>query len=418
VAADKPGQSALLVRAIVPPMGYATVELRDDARATEPPVTTKTTNTAVVLESDHYRIEFDAAKGGTIRSLQAKRLGGREFVDAAHERRFNELRGHFYAQGGFHSSADQPAKIRIVEDGPLLATAEIAGTIAGQPFVQRVSITQGSPVIDCSVRIDWQGNPRIGEFDEKDGYKNRRRAAYDDRFKLLVLFPARLASQKVAKNAPFDVCESKLVDTFYNSWEEIKNNLILDWVDVTDGPGSHGLALFSDHTTTYTHGPGFPLGLTIQYAGKGLWGRDYRADGTTEVHYALTPHAGRWDEADIPALAASWQEPVLGAVSRGGQGLKRSLIDPGKSGWAVPAMFERDGALFVRLFNASGDGAARDLNIGFEAGKVEVVELDGRVIEVLKPGVLDASQRTIRLRIPRFGIRTLRFSNVKPLRRD
>ena len=198
--------------------------------------------------------------------------------------------------------------------------------------MQRVSITQGSPVIDCSVRIDWRGNPRIGEFEEKDGFKNRRRAAYDDRFKLLVLFPARLADQKVAKNAPFDVCESKLADTFYNSWEDIKNNVILDWVDVTDGSGDHGLALFSDHTTSYAHGPEFPLGLTLQYAGKGLWARDYRVDGPTEVRYALVPHAGRWDAADIPAVAASWQEPPIGVALRGGGRPKRSLIDPGESG--------------------------------------------------------------------------------------
>jgi alpha-mannosidase len=410
---DKPGQSVLLVRATLPPMGYLAVELRDDAKATELPVTTKTTGTAVVMESDLYRIEFDPKKGGTIRSLEAKRLGGREFVDAAHERRFNELRGHFYTQGGFHSSIDQPARVRIVEDGPLRATAEIAGTIAGQPFVQRVSITQGSPVIDCSVRIDWRGNPRIGEFDEKDGFKNRRRAAYDDRFKLLVQFPARLDDQKIARNAAFDVFESRLVDTFYNSWEGIKNNVILDWVDVTDGPGSHGLALFTDHTTSYAHGPGFPLSLTIQYAGKGLWGRDYRAEGTTEVRYALTPHAGGWKEAGISAIAANWQQPAIGATSRGGQRLKRSLIDPGKSGWEAPAMFHRDDALFVRLFNASGDSAAHDLNIGFDAGKIELVELDGRVIEELKTVVNDAGQRTVSLRIPRFGIRTLRFYDVK-----
>src|SRR5207302_1821854 len=136
-----------------------------------------------------------------IRSLAAKRLGGREFVDAAHERRFNELRGHFYDQGGFRSSADQPATVRIVEGGPLRATAEIAGSIAGHPFAQRVSVTQGSPVIDCSVRIDWRSDPRIGEFEEKDGSRNRRRAAYDDRYKLLVLFPSRLTDQKVAKGA-------------------------------------------------------------------------------------------------------------------------------------------------------------------------------------------------------------------------
>ena len=60
---------------------------------------------------------------------------------------------------------------RIVESGPLRATAEVAGTIAGHPFVQRVSITQASPLIDCSVRIDWRGNPHIGESAEKDGWR-------------------------------------------------------------------------------------------------------------------------------------------------------------------------------------------------------------------------------------------------------
>lgn len=414
VWSETPGQSALLVRAKVPPMGYATVELRDAAEAEGEPVTASTTNEIVVIESDLYRIEFDPAKGGTIRSLVAKRLGNREFVDPKHEHRFNELRGNFYEQGGFHSSADQAAEVRVVENGPLRVTVEVSGRIAGSPFVQRVSIAQGSPVIACSVRIDWQGNPRIGEFEEKDGYKNRRRPAYDDRFKLLALFPTRLEKQTVTKNAPFDVCESKLADTFYNSWENIKNNVILNWVDVADGSGDHGLALFSDHTTSYTHGPEFPLGLTIQYAGKGLWGRDYRVEGPTEVRYALMPHAGRWDRANVSATAAAWQEPVIGAFSRGGPAAARSLVDPGESGWQVPAMFERDGALFVRLFNADGDDTPRELSLGFEAEKIELVELDGRVIEELKPKVVEAERRTIRLSIPRFGIRTLRFSKLAP----
>jgi alpha-mannosidase len=140
LASDTPGRGLLLVRATVPPLGYATVELRDDAEPTEAPVKTTTDGHTVVMESDRYRIEFDPARGGTIRSLVAKSLGGREFVDMVHGRRFNELRGHFYDQGAFQSSADLPAEVRIVEDGPLRATAEVVGTIAGHPFVQRVSI--------------------------------------------------------------------------------------------------------------------------------------------------------------------------------------------------------------------------------------------------------------------------------------
>ena len=36
------------------------------------------------------------------------------------------------------------------------------------------------------------------------------------------------------------------------------------------------LALFSDHTTSYSYGEDFPLGLTAQYSGGGLWGPDYK----------------------------------------------------------------------------------------------------------------------------------------------
>ncbi|MEO8350083.1 MAG: hypothetical protein ABI680_00040 [Chthoniobacteraceae bacterium] len=60
-------------------------------------------------------------------------LGGREFVDAKPERHCNELRGHFYEQGGFHSSADQEAEIRLVENGPLRVMVEISSQIADYP---------------------------------------------------------------------------------------------------------------------------------------------------------------------------------------------------------------------------------------------------------------------------------------------
>jgi alpha-mannosidase len=406
----------LLVRARLPPLGYATVELSDDAKVEAAPATASNRGGLVVVESDFYRIEFDSARGGTIHSLVAKKLGNRDFVDAGHERRFNELRGHFYQEGGFHSSADQSAIVSIKETGPLRVTVEISGKIAASPFVQRVSVVQGSPVIDCSARLEWNGSPRIGEFEEKDGYRNPRRAAYDDRFKLLALFPANLSGQRIAKNAPFDVCESGLKDTFYNSWEDIKNNVILDWVDETDSAGSFGLALFSDHTTSYTHGTDFPLGLTIQYAGKGLWGRDYAVDGPTEVRYALMPHAGRWDTAGVSAAAMSWLEPAVGAFARGGEVTNRTLIDLGTSGWEAPAMYAHDGALFVRLFNASGSDAPREVGIGFEAGKIERLELDGRVIERLVPKLGAAGACTVRLSIPRFGVRTLRLSELSPPR--
>ena len=46
------------------------------------------------------------------------------------------------------------------------------------------------------------------------------------------LFPLALRGQKVFKDAPFDVTESRLTNTFFEAWSEIKNNVMLHWVDV------------------------------------------------------------------------------------------------------------------------------------------------------------------------------------------
>lgn len=72
----------------------------------------------------------------------------------------------------------------------------------------------------------------------------------------------------------------------------------------------------------------------------------------------------------------------------------------------------------VRLFNASGDGSPQELGVGFKAAKIELVELDGRVIEELK--TMDGANggRKLSLQIPRFGIRTLRFSDFKSARQQ
>jgi alpha-mannosidase len=140
---------------------------------------------------------------------------------------------------------------------------------------------------------------------------NPTKAFYDDRNKLLAYFPLNLKGQKVYKNAPFDVTESRLDNTFFTRWDSIKNNVILNWVDVTDKDDQYGMALFTDHTTSYAHGEDFPLALNIQYSGMGLWGRDHQINGPTTIHYALVPHAGKWDKAGIEAENANWNEPLM-----------------------------------------------------------------------------------------------------------
>lgn len=164
------------------------------------------------VENDMYKIIFDLSKGGIIKSLVAKE-GNKEFAKQSGEYALGELRGYFYEEDKFHSSTETPARMIILQDNEYGKKVRIEGEIASHPFTQTVTLLQGDKCIDFNLTIDWKKNVGIGEYKEKS-WRNNRRAYCDDRFKLSVLFPVDLCSPCIYKNAPFDVCESKLDNTF------------------------------------------------------------------------------------------------------------------------------------------------------------------------------------------------------------
>ena len=405
----------ILFQADVPPMGYRTYQLKKGQKAVGSARVGQLSGGLWQVETDLYRILLDPAKGGTITSWVGKKLGGKEFVERG--KSFNELRGNFYYAGGFRSSTETPAEIKVVEEGPAEVKLEIRGMIAGSPFTQVLTVQEGQPRVDMHLVIDWKGNPAIGEYFEVPKNEEVRKAYYDDRYKLLALFPLQLAAQKVYKNAPFDVTESRLENTFYNRWDSIKNNVLLNWVDVEDGAGDYGMALFCDHTTSYGHGADFPLALTVQYSGNGIFYRDYKIDGPTEMNYAWIPHAGKWDQAGIWAEGTKWNEPLVvrtgeageqGMVKRGRAG-ERSLLQLERAGMEISSLTMEGNDLLVRLFNAEAACEEQKLYFGFAAKSAEEVGLDGRLIKGLPIRKDRSGRRYVELSIPRFGIRTLRL---------
>lgn len=403
----------MLFRAEIPAFGYSVFQLKKEKTAARNngARAKKLADGTYILETDLYKIIVDPAQGGTIKSLIAKDLGKREFVDLNSERSFNELRGNFYNKGGFKSSTESPAEVKIIANGPQQVALSIQGQIAGNPFTQIISLSQGQKRIELNVKIDWKGKQGIGEFEETD-YEatNLKKAFYNDKYKLLSLFPLNLTDQKVYKNAPFDVTETGLEDTFFSRWDEIKNNIILNWVDVTDGNGQYGCALFTDHTTSYAHGKDFPLGLNVQYAGQGLWGRQYTVEGSTEINYALIPHKGNWQEAELWQQNELIKEPLHAvSFSEKPSKMQSSLLNLNKSGWVLSSAQVQDGNMLIRIFNAEGDAETGSVNFSFDPGNVELVELNGKTRKKLSVDKSNGSYQ-VKLTMPQFGFRTLKLS--------
>lgn len=361
-----------------------------------------------------YEIIIDGNAGGMVKSLKAKLLNNKEFVDTNNGGGFNELRGFFYEQNKFLTSRDKPATVSIMEDGPVRCRISIKGLVGEHEFEQILTLESSNPRIDIDLTINWKGNPGIGKYSQAGNYKatDLEKAFYNDQYKMLALFPANLKSPKVYKDAPFDVTESRLDNTFFNRWDSIKNNVMVSWVDLAAQSEDFGLALFTDHTTSYAFGNNHPLGLTLQYSGVGLWGRNYRITGPTRVRYALLPHQGKWDAGEVSGHASAWKEPlIICASDRAENTWSRSWMQLSK-GWELSALQKDGDHVLVRIFNAAGEGGSGEIIIDDQVDGAEQVELNGATTGSL-PVVMQKESSVIRLNIPRFGIRTIRLK-LKP----
>jgi alpha-mannosidase len=411
------GESELVFMASVPSLGYATYRIVPSATASAllGASAEMRSDGSVVVETGRYKIVLDPVKGGRFKSLYDKTLR-HEFVDITSPRGFNEYRGYSGSAGRWISSADAKAVLKIVENGPLRVVVTAGGKIGDHPFVSTLAVEEAQKRIEMKVRIDWQGSPRIGQaWGGKDVSRSMEKPFYDDRYKLQAVLPCALAGPvTLYKNAAFDVCRSCNSDTFFDNWHSIKHNVINHWVDLNDANGEYGFTLMSDHTTSYAFGPTDPLGLVLAYAGKGLWNRNYSLAAPWEVRYAIMPHDGTWDRARVWGEDCRWSEPMSGQLVSGrpsGLARTRSLVGT-SPGIYVTTMFVDHSALVVRLFNAEGDGGEHAVTFGFIPSEAKLIELDGRRIASLaiQPGA--EGHATVRLSIPRFGVRTMLVAGV------
>ena len=183
-------------------------------------------------------------------------------------------------------------------------------------------------------------------------------------------------------------------------------------MDLYDAKNNVGLALFTDHTTNYTYGPDFPLGLNVQYSGSGLWGRSHTITGPTSINYAILPHSGKWDADSIATASVNWNEPLVAFFSTKAVGPEKSLVNVSGTGLQVTATYWEGEDLMIRLFNAEGDDTVKKIYVGVKADQMQLIELDGKVrndLKILKEG----SQYYVSFAIPRFGIRTIRIVHSK-----
>ncbi|MFV0591820.1 MAG: glycoside hydrolase family 38 C-terminal domain-containing protein [Draconibacterium sp.] len=407
------GKTVLAFEASVPAFGYSTFSIKTRSKQVAKKSVEYPDDGKLFIETPFYIAKLDPDKGGEITSLIDKKNGNRQLVGKG--KSLNGLRGYFYQENRFHQSSESKAKISIIEEGALLMKVKVENQIAGSNYVQFITFATNSPVINFELQIDWNGQPGIGAYDQSRNYdaKDRKKAFYNDAYKLHLQFPLADVKGKLYKDAPFDVCGSQLENTIYNSWDSIKHNVILNWVDVENTEGNYGVALFSDHTTSYLQTEDLPLGLTVQYVGKALWGRDYRLDGPTHIKYALLPHSGNWETASLETKSTAWNEPLIGRFSTANNEIKEfSLLETSDKNLQVSSATIDGNDLLVRFYNTS-KRQDHEVRWNCSVDKLELVDLNGNKISSIQKNKNKKGQWLTKLSLPQFGFQTVKLTQVK-----
>lgn len=417
---DDNGDVKLFFEASVPGMGYATYRLKQSDKKLpskkELDLSSEklTSSEKLAIETDYYSVIIDPSHGGTITSLIDKKNGYRQLVQNG--KYLNDLRGFFYEEEKFHQGSNNRATASIVEEGEIFTRIKVENQISGHNYQQMITFYKKNPRIDFSLHIDWGGQPGIGAYDQSDNYEatDWNKAFYNDDYKLHVRFPFQDVGRKIYKNAPFDVTESLLDNTLYSSWDSIKHNVILNWVDVISQERDYGVALFSDHTTSYLQSDSLPLGLIVQYTGKALWGRDYGIHGPTGIRYALLPHSGDWETGAVEKASGRWNEPMVARFTSSSPEMPEiSLLETVGDNLEVISMVVENENLLVRIYNTSSQEVMREViwNCGVE--KIEQVDLNGDLIRELSPVNKADGRLLTNITVPQFGFVTLRLNDLK-----
>jgi alpha-mannosidase len=415
-AASAINAATLVFRGKTPAFGWSTYRVevtnQPDAQAGGGIAVESESDGSVRVESDLYRVRFDAQQGGTITSLYRKDL---QFEFCQPGKPLNEFRGYFIEQKQWRCSAENMARIDVLENGPVRAKIHIVGAVGGCPYRSVVTIAQGQARIDFENTFQFDQDTWIGDpwdIKPEDRMKERRRSSNNGRYKLQALFPTSLPDLAIYKNGAFDVCRSRNASTNFERWDEIKHNIIINWVDAYDATHNLGLAVLSDRTTAYSYGDDDPLGLILGWGWEaGFWWGRCPLRGEQTSAYSVIPHRGNWIEAGLWMMNSAKEEPVVAqwmASLSSDTGNEHSCLRVFPVEAVISAAYMNGCNLEVRIFHAHDQAGTCQLEFGFPVVEAQLIELNGRVAAKLQLNAHASGFTSVSFAIPGFGLRTVR----------
>ncbi len=378
---ESPQSSRLAIRVDLP--GLACASYAITAGAAEPAAATGVEVDAqrLSLRARDWSIRLDP-QGGI--AEWRNQLTGRSVLRAGQRGAFvaGRIEDRDCESGGHWSILPGP-------QGAPWVTAREKGEIGGIGYVFDLTVRADSPRLDCHVvfQID---NQRIGLVSEE---KRDAHSAFVQEHKLrFKMLPALGGAVTGVRDVPFGVSET--ADSYLQG---------IYWTALSDG--RNGIAVFNRGAMGSVREGDGGFSLVLAFAMYYIW-RTVMLQGAYTYDFALWPIEGTWEAADLHRRALEYNFPLMGAGTAPGSGQLGSLFQPvaaDSPGAIVSAMFPRDGAAHLRLFEHRGRSTT--VQLGTPSGVLTEVDLAGRPTgEVSNRLALSPWQiRTVRIDVPAKG---------------
>lgn len=354
------GGRALIAVAGVPAYGWKRL-LRANGQAA-PATPSPVQATPTLLESPFLKATFNEA--GQIVSLVDKRSGREVIASGELGNRFMLFEDKpinndawnidiFFEEKSW--ALDEPAEVRVVEQGPVRAGLEFRRQFLHSTLVQRVYVYAGVPRVDFETWVDW----------------------HERHLLLKVAFPFAVLSPRATYEIQFGNIERP---THRNtSWDYARFEVPAQrWADISEG--DYGVSLLNDCKYGYdTHDHVMRLSLL-----KAATSPDPEADqGEHRFTYSLYPHAGDWRQGTLEQ-AGDLNLPLTAVFEPGHAGdlpATWSLVSASSPNLIVDTVkkAEDEDGLVVRLYEAHGSRGTGRLRFGLgikAAREVNLLEED------------------------------------------
>jgi alpha-mannosidase len=287
----------VLFLAKVPSVGHAVYDVRPAAASQKRTSELKVTENS--LENARYKVQLD--KNGDVSSIFDKKLN-KELLSAPMRLAISTDAPHQWPAWNMDFDQEQaaprsyvggPAKVRIVENGPVRVAIEIARETEGSKFVQTVSLAAGDAGnrVEFGEAIDW-----------------RTLSA-----NLKAVFPLAASNKMATYN--WEVGTIQRPNAYERQFEVASHH----WIDLTDDSGSFGTTILTGPKNGSDKREAHTIRLTL------LRSPGYRPDdkrhaysdqqnqdwGHHEILFGLAGHAGDWRQAQTDWQGYELSSPLI-----------------------------------------------------------------------------------------------------------